>query len=527
MLAGGIAAGLAAAQLLPFLELVAQSQRDAQYDTNAWAMPAWGWANFLVPLFHTTPSLTGVHTQLEQQWTSSYYTGIATLALALLALGRKGDRRIPVLAMLAVLGLWLSLGAQGGLHAALKTIFPPLGLVRYPVKFVVLTLFALPLLAAFGLAAWNGRQISGKRLATVLAGLGLAILLIILWCWRQPVPWEDWQVTAWNGVVRLLLLAGFGGLLWWWRRVQTDGRTPPHWLTWLPLGLLALVALDAITHVPRQNPTVAVAAYAQDASRFPGKPALGEGRVSISPATNFKMGYAVNPNAWQYCDGNRRLVYCNWNLVDRIPKVDGFYSLYTREQQQVQQLIYGTTNSPPGPLLDFMGAAFISSETDWFAWTARTNAMPLFTIGQRPVFSDRRAALRKLGASDFEPRREVCLPEAAAAALTAEADPVAVISPVSITSHRLTARLQATRPTLAVIAQTWHPNWRAWIDDQPVPVLRANHAFQAVSVPPGRHELRLAYVDRPFRIGAVISLLTLAGCLAGLILWRPKVPTHD
>jgi len=41
---------LAAAQLLPFLDLAVHSQRNAGYADTRWSMPGWGWANFLVPM---------------------------------------------------------------------------------------------------------------------------------------------------------------------------------------------------------------------------------------------------------------------------------------------------------------------------------------------------------------------------------------------------------------------------------------------------------------------------------------------
>ena len=41
---------LAAAQLLPFLDLATHSQRSAGYADTRWSMPGWGWVNFLVPM---------------------------------------------------------------------------------------------------------------------------------------------------------------------------------------------------------------------------------------------------------------------------------------------------------------------------------------------------------------------------------------------------------------------------------------------------------------------------------------------
>jgi uncharacterized membrane protein YfhO len=57
------------------------------------------------------------------------------------------------------------------------------------------------------------------------------------------------------------------------------------------------------------------------------------------------------------------------------------------------------------------------------------------------------------------------------------------------------------------------------VDDQPVRLLRANHAFQALQVPAGQHHVTLVYVDRMFHYGALVSLLAsaiwLARCLRG------------
>ena len=70
-----------------------------------------------------------------------------------------------------------------------------------------------------------------------------------------------------------------------------------------------------------------------------------------------------------------------------------------------------------------------------------------------------------------------------------------------------------------VIAQNHYPSWRATVNGQSVPVLRANHAFQAIPIPAGKSTVRLDYVDWPFRIGALLSIMTTMGCVS---LWRRR-----
>ena len=147
-----LVAGTSAAQLLPFLDLLSHAHRDAGYGDSAWPMPIWGWANLLVPMFHCFHGFHGVYWQREQYWTSSYYPGAAIVALALLAAVLVRKRNVQVLTFLAVLALILALGDAGKLYGWLRHSFPQFGFLRYPVKFLVVLSFALPLLAAYAVS---------------------------------------------------------------------------------------------------------------------------------------------------------------------------------------------------------------------------------------------------------------------------------------------------------------------------------------------------------------------------------------
>jgi len=147
-----LVAGTSGAQLLPFLDLLSHAHREPGYGDSAWAMPIWGWANLLVPMFHCIHGFHGVYWQREQYWTSSYYPGAAIVALALLAAVLVRKRNAQALTLVAVFALVLALGDAGILYRWLRHSIPQLGFVRYPVKFLVLLSFALPLLAAYAVS---------------------------------------------------------------------------------------------------------------------------------------------------------------------------------------------------------------------------------------------------------------------------------------------------------------------------------------------------------------------------------------
>ncbi len=150
--------GLSAIQLLPFFDLLKHSERDLSYTVaDAFPMPVWGWANFIVPVFHCARTVFGTCSQTGQPWTSSYYLGIGTLALAAVAVWRL--RRQPGICGLFVAtfaGLVLALGNDGYVYAWLKHIAPWIGFARYPIKFVSIPAFTIPLLAAYGFSSFQG-----------------------------------------------------------------------------------------------------------------------------------------------------------------------------------------------------------------------------------------------------------------------------------------------------------------------------------------------------------------------------------
>src|SRR5437899_4923333 len=124
---------LAAAQLMPFLDLLAHSQRDTSFGQSAWSMPGTGWANFLVPLFHCFSANQGVFFQYEQWWTSSYYVGIGPLVLALFAVGQLREPNVQLWASLAAVSLIIALGDNGYFYQWLRHDVPQFGFLRYPV----------------------------------------------------------------------------------------------------------------------------------------------------------------------------------------------------------------------------------------------------------------------------------------------------------------------------------------------------------------------------------------------------------
>ncbi len=519
-----LAIGITAAQWWPTLELARLSHRGAQFATGSWSMPPWGWANFLVPLFHCEPSPQKVAFQPGQLWTSSYYLGLPTLALAALGAILPRQRRPWFLTALALACTLFALGPHGPAYEPLRTLIPELGFLRYPIKAVIGVTLTLPLLAAYGVAALALLPpISQRRLLLGTAAALLALSLAVLaFAATQPGLEPLWPATRTNGALRLLFLAAATTAL-----LLALRPTPTPTFPLAALASLALLCLDLLTHVPWQNPTVHPSALQPGLRAGPPMPALGQGRAMISPAANLAIYQQALANPYTNYLCNRLALSCNTTLLDHLPVVDGFYSLYLRPSRDLHLLLYTRPDAHYPALMDFLGVTQITAPNSLFDFLPRPSALPLVTAGQQPQFVDEPDALAGVQNPAWDPRLTVFLPKDAQNDAGPRTNAPAHIASPSFTTHRIEFTVTSPAPTVAVIAQAWYPAWRATLDQTPTPLWKANHAFQAVLVPAGTHRVVLRYRDTPFLRGTTLSLATLA-LLAAWILTsafsKPRQP---
>jgi hypothetical protein len=73
------------------------------------------------------------------------------------------------------------------------------------------------------------------------------------------------------------------------------------------------------------------------------------------------------------------------------------------------------------------------------------------------------------------------------------------------------------------VSETAWKGWKAYANGRRVPLRFGNHAFLALYLPAGKHQVELIYRPRSFDVGAIVSGLTLAGLLTyGALLRRRR-----
>lgn len=513
--------GLSAVQLLPFAELLVQSNRDTAHFSTESALPPHGWVNLLLPLFRAVKSPVGIYYQQGQFWTTSYYCSIIALLLAGYAIWRSRDRGTRWYAAAALLAVIMAFGDRGVLYPLIRKILPVVNLINFPVKYLLAWTFLIPLLAAFGVQAFEtstaGEAKANRRRLLLLAAAMIAVMGGAFAFDKLSPSSASSPVWVSNGLVRVLYLIGGLALLVLGRN---NIRLAPRLQEAAGLGVLLLIWLDVRFHAPEQNPVVGNVAFQPGLQRLTNSASLPTGGVSrlmLSREARLRSDRVTLADPLNDYLGHRLSQTMNCNLLDGLAKVDGFYPLFTRVHIDVLRLLYTQTNTAASPLADFLSVSHVSTPGNPLEFLPRGSFLPVVTAGQQPLFADTPTTLRGLASSGFDPARTVYLPLESGGAVTVTNRSDAKILRSTRTSRTYRIEVDAPQPAWLVLAETHYPSWRAEVNGHRARIWRANHAFQAIEVPAGRSEVQLFYFDRSFVSGLTISALTL--CLSWLG-WR-------
>ncbi|MGA3324789.1 MAG: hypothetical protein ABSF45_09970 [Terriglobia bacterium] len=578
---------LCAAQFLPASDLLSQSRRGLQglrfRETANWAVNPFSLPEMIVPDFFGSgiAAPTGwlwLMSDSNLPYFLSVFLGFVPIfcALAGWALGR--DRQRNFVAGAAGAFLLLSFGHFTPVFALAYLLFPPLTVVRYPVKLFVLVTFLLAILAGWGFDALRSPaspwKAQGRRLLTPLK-VFLTCIVAILWvAWLAPVlimsptqwvlstlgetPFNLHQMPGFLVTVlryQLPGLAGFclGGVVLAYGLEQGKSWARPGLYAFALLAIGQLVAVNSAA-----NPTVPKTFFTyrpRVLDEFKDPP--GTYRVasfwpivqtpdtknlqtyinfgSIPEAANFgPMAQGAFQARLQLATGsmlNRVEGSINLDLERSLPPylydIEIYQDRHVTDPLHVDCLL-GRTNVKyiirPTPAdsaaTRALGDLFNGSPLPSRLYEDLCFVPRAYVAGNSLLSTDSTETLDHLASPDFDALNTVILAAPAGSSpAVSDSAPAGQVEIVHRDPNSVTLRAQLAHPSYIVLLDRYDPNWQATLDSRPAPMLRANQIFRAVYAGTGLHEIRFDYRQRGFRLGVIISLLTL-GTLALLYFKR-------
>jgi len=520
-LTGIVAFGISAVILLPAAELTRHTVRAAwNYgDTVAFSLAPAQWIGMVIPgFFGRSPQF---------QWSlwprvEVGYVGILTLVLAGFAVAMKPDRRSGQLAALAGMSLLFALGVYSVTHGWLTALVPGLSQLRAPARFVFIFDFALVVLAARGLDAL--REVgNGHRFQLPWRWLRRVVFLV----WLVPVPlayglliWGRAQETETFLRVSVMLIAVVFFALFLTLSLALVGARRHRWLnerTFVGLAVALLffdlASLGAYNDIGQTDPASGFQEHGGLIAFLKGE----AGPFRIDSRTDID-------HLWQ---PDMALYYG----LDDVGGIANPLALADAGR------FWETLGSRSSPLYDFLNVAFVVARKDvvldWdkfeLAWdddptlNVYRNKRALsraYVVYRARAVSDQESAWTAIHAAGFDPAREVII-EGGDALVDSDRGP-GDARIVERDTNGWTLEVVTAAPAYLVLSEVYYPGWLATVDGRPAPVLRANAAFRAVPLPEaGQHRIRLWYAPGTFIVGAILSGLTIAFLLVGVVLvWR-------
>jgi hypothetical protein len=435
------------------------------------------------------------------------------LGLALFALSRR-SAEVLFWAGAAVVGLLLSFGTKAAMYDAAYWLLPGYRLFRDQERVALVVSLALAVLAAFGTDALLGALSRGSRKylgrLTQAGGIGLAagfaLLPVARYLSALGLDKSDWgKLPDRVGVMVLAFALACLALL-------VRARVPAL-RRWLPALFIGVAVIDLFA----ANRPVNVV---PDFQAFPYNPLL-------DPITAEPGFFRVRDESQLV--GHAGCVYGYWGLESptpyRVATYDAFLQrapdgvlwrlLGVRFMVTWRQYLPPASDEKPVEVSSAPAAPGVPNQagiTKVFRFTGFEPRRAFLTHAVQ-VVSDA-AVYEAMAAPGFDPFHTVLLPQAAVVGPNAGGDAVTILRDVP---GHLQLRATASDAAVLVFSEAYFPGWRVTVDGRPAPVLRADGALLAASVPAGTHEVEFDYSPPLLVWGAIISLLALAASVVVMV----------
>jgi hypothetical protein len=547
---------LGMAQLLPTIELLGESRRQEPIpyaEAVNWSLNPFN----LVNLFFLDKEVTarlGAGAQLffghEIPFFITYYlSAVSLFGICLWCLFSSLKEKLFLSGLVAV-SLTLAFGGFTPIYPLLYQYVPPFGALRYPEKFFFFTYALLLYMVLRGMSEF--RKSEGRRSSRDLLVLTVVCSLIVVFyiflrfnpglllefvsrSTGVPLPPRITFDSTASALVNLerqiglwcaLLLLLFAGKMGYLRKSLANTLVVASVfvdLSWAHQSYQFLLKPDFVAHGAR-----IFGAPDSEPNRlfyYPPGPNLHPGYFVIRRQPTFDEVYAILfanllPNAGIFYGFDYMQ---DINALGKDAYIKFLKFAHTIEPERRFRLL-GALNVKhvvSFHSIDAPGITPVRHFPEHPSWLYQINqSVPrVYVVPNASLEKDSNKTLTRLSSADFDPLREVILERQPLNTNGPRDDFVARTKIVEYTNRHVAIQAYLSDTGILVLADSFYPGWRAYVDGIEKEILRANFFFRGVFLPAGEHTVVFRYEPRSFVIGCVISLLTLAVLLA-VTVWR-------
>jgi uncharacterized membrane protein len=452
---------------------------------------------------------------------SSEFLGVSVFLLSLMGfLYSRGRIRWPLLAI-ALSGLLVSWGGYTPVFKILYAIVPVFRKLRAPHMAAFLTTSSLSLMAGPGFDALFGKKPDRRKYIVLAVFSGICLLLFLF-----AAPLSRNLQSGWWTLMGLPGGAGFGQLIG--HRTSMLGgdliRASGVGIVFLfllfamkkfslkpPVAAFALALLLAVELIPFNRSFQVYLPQTRIEQLFPDQPAMRElvGAGRVMPGGNELVPLSIRSVSGYHA--------AKPAVIDRLQ------SVLSRADLSIARQTAATVFAVEGTVLTYeeIRAAVLArfDESDSLLADSLSSILPeaplprvFFAGSWTAMENDRILDALSLGYSPDE----ITLLETDPGGLTETQTDSRGSAFITLDDPELVSiEVETDDAGLLVLADTWYPRWRVYVDGIESDLLRANYWQRAVVVPSGSHTVEFRFDSGDVRTGLLISII---GMLAVLVL---------
>ena len=150
------------------------------------------------------------------------------------------------------------------------------------------------------------------------------------------------------------------------------------------------------------------------------------------------------------------------------------------------------------------------------------NEIPYAHIVYQAVIKPTDKVLPFMNSAEFDPKSMVVFEPRYQSALftqTRERVPEGSCEIQEYQDENIRLRVSTNSPGYLILSEIYYPGWKATVDGEKTAILQGDFLLRVIPLGKGEHDVTLSYSSFPFRIGVIISLISLIGSL-GFVVWR-------
>lgn len=540
-----VLAGVAMFQILPTLELIRESRSGFPIPfqlVTKWSLNPWQLINLFFLDREVTPErLSGMEVLFGPilPFLVSYYVGAGTFLGLVLWLCYATDRERLVILGAKAISLTLAFGEFTPVFKLFFNIVPGFRMIRYPEKFFFVTYVLILFAALRGIHLFLESAPSRPRKPVILLLCLCGVFASLYVFFQLNTPLVGRFISAHFGMALLsdstaskttlllvsferqvVLVLAFASLL-----VLTVTRRIRPWL--FQTLFVAAVFFDLYSahqsyqflfkpDVMHERPPT-IESSPRDVSRLFYYPAAGNLHPShfsfISKPTLAEFNTLVFGNLLPNTGLLHGLEYMQ--EFDALTRWPYNYFLYVGNRLPYEKVIalLGSFNVRHlisfRPLPEHENVKLIKHFEEYPSWHYRLDRIVprVYVVARAKEEKNPVNVLRQIANGDIDPYNSVILNEAVSLPEGNDFEGQATI--ISYENQSVMIEASLGSPGILVLADSYYPGWKAYVNDKEAKIYRANLFFRAVSLPAGSHVVKFQYEPASFKIGLGISVITI------------------